>query len=98
MADKAKSMTMESIKEHMAHLHTLESFSRALIEAMCVSAMAEIGSANASGSIPIKIKATVSPAPIDRGGCTQANPCMEFCVEVGGSKIYFNLGMGCKTE
>ncbi len=96
MKTSTKPISIHSIKEHMAHLHTLDSFARALVEAMCVSAMDRSAKANPDGSIDIPVKASILPAPIERGGCTKEKPCMEFCLEIGGARIHYNLGMGCQ--
>ncbi len=97
MAEEFQGMTVESIKEHMAHLHTPESFTRALIEALCVAAISQASKGTLKGTVNIPIKATIDPGYSPEGACTKTNPCMEFCIEVGGSKLYYNLGRGCPS-
>lgn len=98
MAEEFKGMTIESIKEHMAHLHTPESFARSLIQAICVSAMSQASKGALLGTVEIPIKATIDPGYSPEAACTKQNPCMEIRIEVGGSYIYYNLGLGCPSS
>lgn len=84
MADKTTGLTSKYIDDHMAKIHTAESFGRALAEQALLGAKKKLGD-RAADSVEVDAKITVS--------AVTALGCINVCATVAGVTVCYHVNV-----